>query len=343
MSNQQQLIQSQQHLKLTIPRMNKLGIPITPENFSVWYEYSIGTKLELNREIDDILNNGAKFDEEINKKLYVEYIADHSRQQITRTHDSVKGVIEELLTKLDAMEDGLNQFGKILGRCEKVLKDDPDFEDVSSIVTELLTEVDQVKESSVTLEESLETLNEEVEVLHGELEKLEVEVSIDPLTQIANRRGFERLLDQTLQFHQSSGKPLSLLMIDIDFFKKFNDKHGHLVGDRVLTYVAKYIQKNIKGTDTVARLGGEEFVLLLPYTDYKSGLIVADKICQGVASKKLVIGTDNKKNLGTITVSIGVAELCDKDSCTTLIGRADVALYIAKDSGRNCVKGEGSI
>ena len=341
--NQQALIQSVTHLKLTLPRMNKLGIPTTPENFSVWYEYSLGSKLELNKAIDDILNSGAIFTPQVNYDLYFRYIADHSHQQLKQMQNNVRNIIIELVDQLHNMGQDISNFRGALDGCDDVLKNDPAITDVRQLVTELVKVTDQVRVSSCNLETSLETLNDEVDVLRNDVEKLNIEVAIDQLTGIPNRRTFDRVLSQSLQFYNVSRESFCLLMIDIDHFKTFNDLHGHLIGDKVLGYVAKFLEKGIKGTDTVCRYGGEEFAIILPDTGYHGGLTVAEKIRRSVAGKQLTIGDDSKKSLGSINISIGVSEVRAEDDPNALISRADTALYQAKSRGRNQVIGEREV
>jgi len=130
-----------------------------------------------------------------------------------------------------------------------------------------------------------------------------------------------------------------LLMIDIDLFKNFNDRFGHVIGDKVLRFVASLIQKNIKGNDTAYRYGGEEFSVLLPETDYKGAMAVAEVIRSKLAAQKLSDSME-KVQLGTITASIGVASYRDKEDAESFIHRSDTYMYQAKRNGRNRVAGD---
>jgi diguanylate cyclase len=133
-----------------------------------------------------------------------------------------------------------------------------------------------------------------------------------------------------------SGEPLSLFMCDIDLFKLFNDTWGHQTGDHVLRLVANCISENTKGRDTAARYGGEEFAVIVRRADVAAAVKLAEQIRASVQSKKLVKKSTGDV-LGSITISIGVAELSGDESSATLIQRADVCLYRAKHAGRNCV------
>jgi diguanylate cyclase len=131
-------------------------------------------------------------------------------------------------------------------------------------------------------------------------------------------------------------EPLSLMMTDVDQFKKFNDTYGHLTGDQVLRLVAMSVRQNIKGQDIAARYGGEEFAVVLPNTVLRSATTVADHIRRAVMTKELMKRSTGE-HLGRVTISIGVAQLRRNDTVQSLIERADTCLYAAKRSGRNRV------
>ena len=136
-----------------------------------------------------------------------------------------------------------------------------------------------------------------------------------------------------------TGKPISLLLCDIDHFKKFNDTWGHQTGDQVLKLVASCLSDSVKGRDMVARFGGEEFAVVLRQTTLNDAILLAEQIREYVESKQLVKKSSGDV-LGMLTVSIGVASSAEFDTPATLIQRADVCLYRAKNTGRNLVVSE---
>lgn len=123
-------------------------------------------------------------------------------------------------------------------------------------------------------------------------------------------------------------------MADVDHFKQFNDKFGHLTGDQVLRLVAVAMKHNVKGQDVVARYGGEEFVIALPDTTLRSAAAVADQIRRAVMAKELMKRSSGER-LGRVTISVGIAQLHGSDTAQSLIERADACLYAAKRQGRN--------
>jgi len=143
---------------------------------------------------------------------------------------------------------------------------------------------------------------------------------------------FSRLLVES----QASSTEISLIMLDIDHFKKINDTHGHLFGDKVIRGIAEVLKANVKGKDAIARLGGEEFGVLLPETSLSGAQALADKIRQTV-EKGRIRRQDGKGEVGGITVSLGVAELNRAEDTAAFLNRADKALYFSKENGRNRV------
>ncbi len=158
----------------------------------------------------------------------------------------------------------------------------------------------------------------------------------DQLTGLHNRRYMESHLGTLVEQAASRGKPLSLLVIDIDYFKSVNDSFGHDVGDDVLREFATRVRKSIRGIDLACRYGGEEFVVVMPDTDMAVAAVVAERIRRRIASEQFQIS----QGAGAldVTISIGLAALAHPDdSAATILKRADQALYRAKRDGRNRV------
>ena len=161
----------------------------------------------------------------------------------------------------------------------------------------------------------------------------------DGLTGIANRRQFDQTLLNEWQRSARSQQPLSLLMVDIDYFKRYNDRYGHLAGDECLRRVARILESCVmRSGELVARYGGEEFALLLPGTDVNEANVVARRLTEEMAKARII--HDDSPAASWLTVSIGVATATATQNLLpeTLVERADLALYRAKDSGRACVE-----
>src|SRR4029077_5155733 len=166
--------------------------------------------------------------------------------------------------------------------------------------------------------------------------QLSIELAItDPLTGLSNRRYMESHVGTLIEQAATRGKPLTVLVIDIDYFKSINDTHGHDAGDDVLREFAIRIRKSIRGIDLACRYGGEEFVVLMPETDMAVATMVAERLRRRIASEPFPI--QQGARTVQVTISIGIAALGPDENAAAVIKRADQALYRAKRDGRNRV------
>lgn len=163
----------------------------------------------------------------------------------------------------------------------------------------------------------------------------------DPLTSLNNRRAFEWELPRQIQNARSRSTPISLIMLDVDFFKAINDTYGHLAGDQVLKFLAARLRHNLRIYDTPFRYGGEEFVVILSNTDRQEAFLIANRLCQLISEQPYTI--DGTLEL-TVTISAGTATLGPEDDAKglSLLHRADQCLLEAKSQGRNRVVGCGT-
>jgi diguanylate cyclase len=216
-------------------------------------------------------------------------------------------------------------------------------ERLQGIRTHMRLFVDAEEKRHQQAQDQLQTLNKKMEVMEKETVTLRSKITeerkqalIDPLTGVNNRLAYNERFQQEYSRWKRYGSPLTLLIWDIDYFKKINDKYGHKAGDKALKTIATVINNEIRETDFFGRFGGEEFVALLPETTLDAALVVADKI------RKLVEECEfhNKDERVLITVSCGISELRRGDSIETVFERADKHLYRAKQAGRNCCKSD---
>lgn len=157
----------------------------------------------------------------------------------------------------------------------------------------------------------------------------------DGLTELYNHRYFQEQMQNQVSHSKRYGVPLSLIIIDIDFFKKFNDTYGHQSGDAVLRQVAFALKKNVRATDIVCRYGGEEMSIILPNTKYEEAVGIANKLCTIVSEKKCKLANGKESN---VTISLGVSTYgADGETPAIIIESADKRLYHAKENGRNRV------
>ena len=166
--------------------------------------------------------------------------------------------------------------------------------------------------------------------------QLEHEASVDGLTGLRNRGWLDKNLDRMARRHKFGDHPFTVVMLDVDHFKRFNDDFGHAAGDSVLKAVAQTVMKKLRPTDMAARFGGEEFVVILPDTPLDGGLIAAGRLRQAVA--ETTVDCLDGRVLPAVTVSLGVALLSHDENGNEVLARADAALYKAKKNGRNRVE-----
>jgi diguanylate cyclase len=156
----------------------------------------------------------------------------------------------------------------------------------------------------------------------------------DSLTGISNRKHFEEMLVKAIDHAARHTKPLALIIIDIDHFKRFNDTFGHLTGDQVLRLVGVTMRERVKSQATLARFGGEEFGVILPDTTLEAARAIAEQIRENVMSRELVKRSTGE-SLGKVTISLGIAAFRKGDTAVSLLERADQCMFVAKRAGRN--------
>jgi diguanylate cyclase len=206
----------------------------------------------------------------------------------------------------------------------------------------ILTETKAMEAHNQRLRAEVEASSSEIKQLKDSLADARRDAMTDPLTGLANRKAFDRKLREESQQARASRDPVSLVMCDIDHFKRVNDTHGHQVGDQVLKLVAQTLRQCVKCQDIAARYGGEEFAVILPQTNVLGAAAVAEFVRRTVESKKIV-RKGSGDTLGSVTMSFGVASLTAGESAESLIERADRALYAAKQNGRNRVSTDKGI
>ena len=182
----------------------------------------------------------------------------------------------------------------------------------------------------------IDSLTYKVKAIQGELASAKEEVLLDGLTQIYNRKAFDKKISDSIERKSEKVRPFTLVMVDIDYFKKVNDEYGHTVGDEILKKVARTIKETFRLNDFVARYGGEEFAVMIDRIDSHYILDVCERLRAAIESINFTVDSEKIPT----SASIGIAFSKHSDTSKTLIGRADKALYLAKESGRNTIKSE---
>jgi diguanylate cyclase len=312
--------------------MSANAVPPTPNNFSVWFHYAMGASPTLRRTIDILLENKRSFDSAINRDLYVTYVdpqpaGDTAVDFPEQLRNVIASAKEFLATAISDNRTQIQTLGEVSSQFQ--LTTDP-----RPIIERLVKELSDATTRSSALEANLLKTSEELDQIRDSLKLAEQHSNTDALTGLANRRSLEAFLRSSQIAAMETGNPLSVLMIDIDHFKNFNDSFGHQVGDQVLRLVAKVLQEGVRECDLAARYGGEELMAVLADASLESCADVAERIRRRISDARLTRRATGEV-ISSVTVSIGVAQFRLAESADALIERCDRALYQAKRSGRN--------
>lgn len=319
--------------------MRKHGPSGDPRSFEVWFNHVSGQNPSLSKALAEALarEGGMLSDASLvaihDTHLSAMRFATHAE----KTSLGVLGEIDSVMEMIDLALGSTTQYHQSLETISSDLDGFVDRTRLREIIGRLVTATKDTVATNRTLEARLQETRGEIQDLRETLESIRTESLTDPLTTLANRKHLDNMLLAAVDHAALSGEPLTMLMVDVDKFKQFNDTWGHLTGDQVLRLVAMSIKGAVRPTDTAARFGGEEFAIILPATTLKAGAMVAERIRQTVMSRELVKRSSGEA-LGRLTVSIGCAAYTRGDTAALLIERADRCLIEAKRTGRNkCV------
>lgn len=322
--------------EIALGQIKALRQPAYPRNYEIWYIYATGYNPALNREINETLARNRSLSPADIDRIYGAYLSSTGlTDRIDTVGAKIVDEIDQVMAMIDATSGSATSYGESLANVSRKLGA-ADREGLRNIIESLVVTTKEMEKTNQALEARLRASKHDILQLQHDLEALRHESLTDPLTTLANRKSFDIALKNAIETALKSREPLSLLMTDIDDFKKLNDTFGHLTGDQVLRLVAGVVKGNVKGQDVVARYGGEEFAVVLPGTNLQQARTVGDSIRRAVMHKEL-IKRSTGEHLGRITISVGVATLRPDDVAQSLIARADAGLYTAKRSGRNRV------
>jgi diguanylate cyclase len=327
---------SRQYLRLTLEHIGKHGLPTDPINYCIWYEYASGKNEALNTAIDQHIENHGVFSEAICRAFFTQFISGGNQAITSRVTEELKKVFSEIIGAIKATNRHFSESGNNIDSINEALVPGLSEADVDKLANQIKNEIKKLESSNSDFKTRLHQATEEIDRLKAKMARYRNEALRDPLTRIDNRRGFEKKLIDAIATADSNATTLCIIMADIDHFKQVNDNHGHLVGDNLLRMVAATIKDLTKGKDTVARIGGEEFVIMLPDTPVAGATKLAEDMRRTFENLDL-----KKKNtgesLGTITLSFGITDYRQNDTAEAFLKRADKALYQSKDMGRNRV------
>jgi diguanylate cyclase len=320
--------------------LKKNAIPAYPRHYELWYTYAAGFNHSLNKAINEIIRLRGRISTAEVAQVYDQFVSpSRLGERIEEVGGRLSTEIGQVMGALDSSIATTSGYRNSLDNATQLLNGAEDGAAVKVVIDGLIAVTRKTEQANKILESKLEDSRRQIAELQESLEAIRYESLTDDLTTLANRKHFEHSMERALNDANQSNDPFTLLMTDIDHFKKFNDTYGHQTGDQVLRLVALAVKQNVKGQDVACRYGGEEFAVILPRTNLRQAVVVAEHIRQAVMSKEL-IKRSTGENLGRITISIGVSSWRRGDSAQSMIERADTSLYAAKRGGRNLVRCE---
>jgi diguanylate cyclase len=319
-----------------LDQIQALNLPADPPSFAVWYLYATGRFPALNSAINQTLETTPSISAHDLQRFEQVLSSVCCKAGFREVGDKLGGEAGQLMAMIEAAIGSCSSYQDSLAEAGKKLRSTRDNDALSRIVEALVQATSDVQRENHNLQQSLATSKREIESLRLSLDDARAESTTDPLTGVANRKGFDQALRNAIAQSGVNSAPLSLLMIDVDHFKRFNDGFGHQAGDEVLRLIALLLKRELKGQDTAARYGGDEFAVVLPRTNLKDAVTLAERILNTVQTRKLR-KVSTGEWLGKISISVGVAEHQPREEAPAFIERADACLYSAKHAGRNRV------
>lgn len=321
-------------LRLILQRMAGHPAALNPATYAVWYEFLTGINPALAEAMNKLLDEKGEVTTAITQKFFDRYISEVDPQAQDAFRLNMQKLLDNMSKFADTTESETDRFSAGLQKHGEVLSKGVDAPSLKSLVGEIMQDTQIMRSSVESLQDKLQESKGEVEKLQLELHNARSEALVDPLTGVYNRRGFESQMKKLVADPDLKGKRACFMMLDIDFFKKVNDTYGHLFGDKVICGIATALKARVKGQDTVARMGGEEFAVILPDTPLQGAFAVAEQIRQSIEKSK-IRRSEKQDIIEGITISIGIADCDISGDWTGALNRADEALYASKTQGRN--------
>lgn len=317
--------------------MRKHGVPPTVENYQVWLAYQTGQDQALRAAIDEAIAGGKPISAAASAELHQRFFQNAAATaQVVLTGERIARDLGEVLTFLRQAGEKSDDYGRTLESAATDLDRGLGPDQIRQIVAGLAAATLDMASHNQTLNDQLQKSTREIESLRSTLESVRVESLTDALTGLANRRMFDETLRMRIDEARAQRTELTLMLCDVDHFKRFNDTWGHHTGDQILRFLGSALQAHARPDFLVARYGGEEFAMIMPRMSTHAAQQVAEVLREAIQAKRLRRRSTNE-DLGQVTVSMGVARLQGADTPAGLIERADACLYASKRNGRNQV------
>jgi len=326
--------ESEAILVKVIEVFDKHNITPNPMNFLVWYEYFLASNPKLVAVLNNAMQNRDGYTNTLGVRMYEEFL----KEQQADTSDlerAFRKLLERMVSKLMDWTKNMDSHTQELDHYVNQLsgRTDIDTETLRNLTGSVLSTTKSIVATQCEMQQDMVAATKHIALLQKELEDARAEAMTDMLTKLANRRWFEQDLDIAMQATKENNQ-LAVILCDIDFFKKFNDNYGHQIGDAVLRFISGILKKNVEPSQLVARIGGEEFAILVPNATVEEAFSLAEHLRHKVEISHLK-RKDTGETIGNITISLGVSSYRVGEEWDSLYQRADKALYESKENGRN--------
>jgi diguanylate cyclase len=323
-------------LRLALGHMGRHAAAFNPVTFTLWYEFAADMNPRLRAAVEQLMQDKASLDDDAITRLYAEHIAPADDASLRRISGEIQRVMGSIAHSASATGDRAGLFGAQLDDLSAALQANG-VTLLSPQLNEALAGTQEMKHSAQALQQQVQASQNEIARLRTDLDRARGEALTDPLTGILNRKGFDQRLQALFAQAPDAGRQHCLVMFDIDHFKRVNDTHGHVMGDRVIQGLGEILRQSLTNTaHAAARYGGEEFAAVLPNCTLAEAAALAELLRTRAKAMKIRNRT-TQEVMFTITISGGVSALRPDDDALALIARADAALYQAKNSGRDRV------
>lgn len=334
MRYQDSIARSAEYLRTALPMMSRQRAALHPVSYAVWYEFVSGSNPALAQALQELTQGNRPLDEAQTWQLYRSHIAELDTESATRLGEGLGNVLGQIAHSAELAEGQTSQFSRSLGRWSDQLKTAAPGQH-TQVLAEVMAGTQDMQSTMKALRARLHASQSEIDHLRQEVERSRGEVLQDALTGLANRRAFEQRLNECAQREQAGG-PVApcLLLSDIDGFRQFNERYGLDFGDQVLRSVAAVLKRSAQSHHLVARVGGEEFALLMPEAGLHEALMLAEALREGIAATSI---PSDAHEAARVTLSLGVTQLGEGEAASAFLARADLALKASKRGGRNRV------
>jgi diguanylate cyclase len=310
------------------------SIAPTPSNYEFLYRYVTGADPQLVAAFDAAQAAGPSGDRtlgNIRRELY-----GTGRIGIGRVLEDTEAQLARMNDYIERQDAGTRDYQTRLGASRSDLDASATLERQRTMLAEMIEATNAMLATTEQLQTELAASSREIDILKTDLEIARVDARSDALTGLSNRKACCDYLDAQIERAETEQRPLSLIFLDIDHFKKFNDNYGHRIGDEVLRLVSASLESFFHGRGFVSRWGGEEFVIVMPMHEADEAAEFAERFRQHIGTRT-VRTRQTGREIGRVTLSLGVSGLIAGDTAQHIIDRADAALYDAKADGRDRV------